>query len=262
MPPNASPDATLVRSDLDGHVLRLTLARPEKKNALTRAMYAELARALAHAADDPAVRVALLAGEGGAFTAGNDLGDFVADPPADDASPVFQFLRAVSQFPKPLVAAVEGPAIGIGTTVLLHCDLVYAAPGARFQLPFVRLGLVPEAASSLLLPLVAGYVRAAEWLLLGEPFSAEDARAAGLVNDVVPEVRAHALERARALAALPPRAVRQTKALLGRTRRGPVAEAIRAEAERFTEALRSPEAHEAFTAFFEKRPADFSAFEG
>ncbi len=242
-----------IRADRAGAVLRLTLARPEKKNALTGGMYAALADALDAAAADDAVRAVVLAGEGGAFTAGNDLMDFVMDPPTGADSPVFAFLRAVSTFPKPLVAAVDGAAVGVGTTVLLHCDLVYAAPTARFRLPFVDLGLVPEAGSSLLLPVAVGPARAAEWMLLGEPFGAADALVAGLVNEVVDDPLARATERAQTLAGKPPEAVRLTKQLLRR----PLAEAVRATMEAegvlFVERLASDEAQDAFAAFFARR---------
>ena len=245
----------------DGHVLHLALRRPSKKNALTRAMYSALADALAGASEEPGVRVVVLSGSDGVFTSGNDLGDFMADPPSGPDSPVFRFLTALVGFPKPLVVAVEGPAIGIGTTLLLHADLAYAAPDARFQMPFVPLGLVPEAASSLLLPRLAGPARAAEMLLFGEPFTAETAREVGLVNEVAGDPVGRALGRARQLAALPPEAVRQTKAFLRRPLAEDVARTIEHEGAAFTERLASPEAQEAFTAFFEKRPADFSRFE-
>ena len=255
--PETLPD---VRPEIDvrrlGGVLHLVLDRPAKKNALTRAMYAALADALDAAASDDAVRTVVLSGAGGVFTAGNDLGDFLLDPPTGPESPVFRFLRAASTFPKPLVAAVDGPAVGIGTTVLLHCDLAYAAPDARFRMPFVDLGLVPEAASSLLLPRVAGPMRAANWLLFGETFSAADALAAGLVTEVVANPTARALDRAHTLAAKPPQAVRLTKQLLRRADAAAVQETILAEGALFTERLASPEAQEAFTAFFEKRPPD------
>lgn len=243
---------------LDRGVLHLALARPAKKNAITRAMYADLADELERAAASPDVRAVVLSGSGGVFTAGNDLGDFMMDPPSGPDSPVFRFLRAASTFPKPLIAAVEGPAVGIGTTVLLHCDLAYAAPGARFKMPFVDLGLVPEAASSLLLPRAVGPMRAAGWLLFGEAFSAADALAAGLVNEVVEDPTARALDRAHALAAKPPEAVRLTKALLRRATAVAVQETMAVEGAHFAERLASPEAQEAFTAFFEKRPPDFT----
>jgi len=251
----------MIRTDPRAGVLHVTIARPEKKNALTLEMYDALTDALARAAE-PDVRVVLLAGEGGVFTAGNDLSDFVANPPSGPDSPVFRFLESISTFEKPILAAVAGPAVGIGTTVLLHCDLVYAAPGARFALPFVNLGLCPEAASSYLLPLAVGMPRAAEWLLFGEPFSAEEALEAGLINAIVPEeeLLTHAAARAEALAAKPPASVRLTKRFLRAGHAEAVRQAMHAEAEAFLGRLQSEEAAEAFTAFFEKRKPDFSRF--
>ena len=247
--------------DAGGGVRHLVLDRPAKKNAITRAMYARLADALAEAADDGDVRAVVLSGRGGVFTGGNDLSDFAQGPPTGPDSPVFRFLAAAVAFPKPLVAAVAGPAVGIGTTILLHCDLAYADVDAVFRMPFVDLGLVPEAASSLLLPQIAGPARAAELLMFGEPFTAETAREVGLVNAVVGGgVVDHALDRARALAEKPPEAVRLTKALLRRASAGAVEETMAHEGELFVERLGSPEAAEAFTAFFEKRAPDFSSF--
>ena len=244
-------------------ILRLTLTRPEKKNALTLAMYEALTAALDAAREDRSVRVVVLSGSSGSFTAGNDLFDFLADPPTGEDSPVFGFLRAVSTFPKPILAAVEGPAVGIGTTVLLHCDLVYAAPSAVFRLPFVDLGLVPEAASSLLLPQSVGPKRAAELLLFGEAFSADDAFHFGLINAVVPgdELEARVLARAEALAAKPPAALRLSKALLRSPHADAVAATIRTEGAHFVQCLQSPEAQEALMAFMEKRAPDFSRFD-
>ena len=243
-------------------VLRITINRPEKKNALTVAMYAALADAFRQADSDPSTRVILLHGAGDAFTAGNDLMDFAANPPSDDSSPVFQFLGAISTATKPVVAAVHGPAIGIGTTLLLHCDLVYATPDARLQMPFVTLGLSPEAASSFLLPLFTSPTRAAELLMLGEPFSGEQAHAWGLVNETVTmgDLLDRARDRAEALAARPPASVRLTKFFLRRAHAEAVQSTIRDEAEAFLQRLQSPEAAEAFTAFFEKRSPDFSSF--
>ena len=247
----------------DGHVLHLTLSRIEKKNALTRAMYDALADALTDAAESPETRVVVLSGRDRVFTAGNDLMDFMAAPPTGPESPVFRFLTTLVAFPKPLLVAVDGPAIGIGTTLLLHADLAYATPETRFQMPFVPLGLVPEAASSLLLPRLAGHARAAELLMFGEPFSADAAREIGLINEIVESdaVVSRAVERAHQLAALPPAAVRQTKAFLRRPLADAVADTISQEGAAFMNRLTSPEAQEAFTAFFEKRPADFSRFE-
>ena len=254
--------STPILTAADGGVLRLTIDRPEKKNALTVAMYAALAEAFRAAEADPSVRVLLLHGAGDAFTAGNDLADFVQHPPTDESSPVFQFLDALSTATKPVVAAVHGPAIGIGTTLLLHCDLVYATRDARLQMPFVTLGLCPEAASSYLLPLVVGPQRAAELLLLGEPFTGEQAHAWGLVNELVSDEHLLdvAMERALALAARPPASVRLSKSFLRRAHSEAVRATIRDEAAAFLDRLQSPEAAEAFTAFFEKRAPDFSAF--
>jgi enoyl-CoA hydratase/carnithine racemase len=243
-------------------VLRIEIARPERRNALTPPMYEAIDAALAAAEAEAAVRAVLIHGARDCFTAGNDLRDFLENPPVDETSPAFGFIRTLAAFPKPLVAAVNGPAVGIGTTMLLHCDLVYAAPGARFQLPFVPLGLVPEAGSSLLLPAIAGWQRAAELLLLGEPFGPEKALAAGFVTEIVAE--SELFERARAaalaLAGLPPAAVRAAKALMKRRLAEPLAAAMAEEGELFRERLRSPEAREAMTAFFEKRRPDFSKF--
>src|SRR5512141_1138899 len=178
--------SNIITETKDG-IARIEIDRPEKKNALTAAMYQALADAIKAAEADARVRVLLIHGKTDLFTAGNDLQDFLDNPPRDDNRPVFQFLYGISQAQKPIVAAVAGAAVGIGTTMLLHCDLVYAAPNARLQLPFVNLGLVPEAGSSLLLPALAGYQRAAELLLLGEPFDAHKAKEIGLVTEVVPE---------------------------------------------------------------------------
>ncbi|MBI3525598.1 MAG: enoyl-CoA hydratase [Betaproteobacteria bacterium] len=246
---------------LDG-VLRIEICRPEKKNALTGAMYAALADAFAAAENDPAARVVLIHGQPGVFTAGNDLTDFLDHPPLaeDPPPPVFRFLQALRTLSKPLVAAVAGPAVGIGTTLLLHCDLVYAGAGAKFQLPFVSLGLCPEAASSLLLPALAGHVRAAEILLLGEAFDAEKAREIGLINAVLPDagVLDHALTQARKLAALPAASVQITKQLMKRAQAALIEQTMLEEGRHFRMRLLSPEAKEAFAAFLEKRKPDFT----
>lgn len=243
-------------------VLTLQLNRPEKKNALTVAMYQTLADHLVAAEADPAVRVVVIRGTDDCFTAGNDLMDFMQNPPTAEDSSVGQFLRAIATFKKPLVAVVDGLAIGIGTTLLLHCDLIYAGDGARFKLPFVNLGLCPEAASSLLLPRLAGTAWASELLLLGREFDANEALAMGLVNAVFPssELLAQAMEPVAQLAAQPPEAIRVTKELIrGRDRAG-IAEAMQVEFEQFMGRLMSPEAAEAFQAFAEKRAPDFSQF--
>jgi enoyl-CoA hydratase/carnithine racemase len=243
-------------------VTRIELNRPEKKNALSPEMYALIAQALASAEGDPQVRAVLIHGQSGCFTSGNDVKDFLELPRGAGDSPAAGFLRAISTATKPLVAAVGGPAVGVGTTMLLHCDLVYAAPNARLQMPFVPLGLLPEAASSLLLPAMAGYRRAAEMLLLGGPFGAEKALAAGIVTEIVPE--GELIERARtaalALAALPPASVRMTKELMKRSLAQGVQERMTEELRLFGERLQAPEAKEALRAFLEKRKPDFSRF--
>lgn len=249
-------------TEVKDRLLRIEIARPEKKNALTGAMYAAMADALEAADKDRNVRVALVHGARDCFTAGNDLKDFLERPPHSEASPAFRFIRTISTFAKPLVAAVNGVAVGVGTTMLLHCELVYAAPGARFQLPFVSLGLVPEAGSSFLLPYIAGYQRAAELLLLGQPFGTDKALAAGIVTEVIPEdeLLEYARDAALGVAALPPAAVRQAKALMKKRFAKRTAEAMDEEGAVFRERLASPEAKEAMTAFFEKRKPDFSKF--
>lgn len=252
-----------VVTELDERVLRVELARPEKKNALTPEMYGALSDALDRAESDAQVRAVFIHGKPDCFCAGNDLKDFLQPSSKGGESPAVGFLGRIAAARKPLVAAVGGAAVGIGTTMLLHCDFVYAAPDARFQLPFVPLGLVPEAASSLLLPMIAGYQRAAELLLLGQPFDAAKALAAGIVTEIVPSANLleHARGIARALAALPPESLRLTKELMKRQLAPAVAERMQVEARLFRERLSSPEAVEAFTAFFAKRKPDFSSFE-
>jgi len=253
---------TDILTQLDGAILRIGFHRPEKKNALTAAMYHGIADALNAAEAEPGVRVMLLHGSEEAFTAGNDLNDFLANPPRDNDSGVMRFLRAIIDTRKPLIAAVAGPAVGVGTTMLLHCDFVYAADNAKFALPFVSLGLCPEAASSYLLPMIAGYQRAAKLLLLGEPFDAATAREFGLVTEVVApgELMNAALSTAHKLAALPPASVRITKALMKRALRQGIDEQMAEELKHFIARLDSPEAKEAFSAFVEKRRPDFSKF--
>ena len=241
-------------------VLQIEIHRPDKKNALTTAMYTALRQALEQAEQDQAIRAVVLTGGADCFTSGNDLKDFMEHPPQDSSSPVFEFLTVLSRTEKPLIAAVSGPAVGIGTTLLLHCDLVYAGINTLFQLPFVNLGLCPEAGSSLLLPQRLGHQRAAELLLLGEPFGAEKAREFGLVNEILEdaEVLEAALARARRIAAQPPAAVRLTKALMKRADAQTLNEVIYLEGKHFIERLRSAEAQEALRAFLERRKPDFS----
>lgn len=243
-----------------GAVLAVGFNRPAKRNALTAEMYRTLAGALGAAESDTAVRAVLFHGREDVFTAGNDLADFLDRSPSGENAPVFQFLKAVSGAAKPLVAAVNGPAVGLGTTLLLHCDIVVAGDNARFQLPFTALGLVPEFASSYLLPLIVGYQRAAHWLLLGEPFGAEEAREAGFVTRVVPAAQSLdvAWRAAEQLAALPPRSVQATKALMKRAHRAAIEAQLAAESERFRAMLGEPAAREAIAAFMERRKPDFT----
>jgi len=242
-------------SHLEAGVLTLTFNRPQKKNAFTSEMYALAAQALRDADAHDAVRVVVLAGAGGTFTAGNDLKDFLENPPAGQDSAVFRFLHTLAHFTRPLVARVEGVAVGIGTTLLLHCDYVVASERAVFSMPFVNLGLSPEGASSVLLPRLAGMTLASELLLFGEPFDAATALRAGLVNRVVPDAELAALvsSRAAALAAKPVESVRLTKKLLRDPLRATVDEAFSREGDLFMQRLGSAEAREAFNAFLSKK---------
>jgi len=244
------------------NVATIEIARPEKKNAITVDMYAVMAAALRAAEADAAVRAVLITGQPGIFTSGNDLEDFMQRPKQGMDSPVFQFMKALSTCEKPVVAAVTGAAIGIGTTILLHCDLVYVSDEARLAMPFTSLGLVPEFASSLILPQLLGHVRAAEKLLLGDPFTAPEAVEIGIANAVLPagEVVNHARRMAERFNALPPAAVRESKKLMKRAGAEKVLETIAVEGGVFSERLTSPEAREAFSAFFQKRKPDFSQF--
>jgi enoyl-CoA hydratase/carnithine racemase len=240
----------------------IEIARPEKKNALTQAMYTAMAEAIAAADADAAIRAVLITGQPGIFTSGNDLEDFMMRPPQGEDSPVFRFMNALTACGKPVVAAVTGGAVGIGTTMLLHCDLVYVSDEARLAMPFVGLGLVPEYASSLLVTQRVGHAKATELLLLGEPFNGEAAVEMGIANAVLPaaEVVNHARRMAERFNALPPGAVRESKALMRRAQKALVEETMRVEGEIFGKRLRSPEAMEAFQAFFQKRKPDFSKF--
>ena len=241
---------------LDAGVLRIAIDRPAKKNALTIAMYAALAALLLRAARDDAVRVVLIEGAATVFTSGNDLHDFIEHPPENFEAPVFQFLRTLAHLGKPVLAAVTGDAIGIGTTLLLHCDHVVAGRSARFALPFVKLGLCPEAASSLLLPQLIGYQRAAEMLLFGEPIAATQALDWGLVQRVVDDADtfAAARERAARLAALAPAALAATKALLRRHAWSAVDAAMRDEAVLFDPLLRGADTRALLAAFLNRNP--------
>jgi enoyl-CoA hydratase/carnithine racemase len=243
----------------DAGVMTITFNRLDKKNSITSAMYAAMADAVAQAAADASVRVVLFQGHESIFSAGNDIGDFLSQPPSTQDSPVFRFLRGIATFEKPLLAAVAGPAVGIGTTMLFHCDLVYAGDNAAFSMPFVNLGLCPEAASSLLAPRMFGYHRAAEALLMGEAFFAEAAQEVGLVNRVVPptEVNGYAQAQARKLAAKPLSSLIATKRLMKGDQQA-VLQKMDEEGQSFGRMLREPAAKEAFGAFMEKRKPDFS----
>lgn len=240
-------------------ILTIRLNRPEKRNALTFAMYAAMTEALAKADGDPGVRVVLITGTPDCFTAGNDLADFAAAKPGQ-VSPAVRYLETLAATSKPVLAAVGGVAIGIGTTMLLHCDLVYAAASARFQLPFVNLGLCPEAASSAILPALMGTHRAAELLLFAEPLSAEAARDLGIVNQVVTDLDlpATATAKAQQLSQKPPAALRTTKMLLKASQADVIKQAIAREGQQFAALLQGPEAKEAMAAFLERRKPDFS----
>ena len=246
---------------VEGRILTLRLDRPEKKNALTRGMYLGMIEALKQADTDPNVRVILITGSEVCFTAGNDLVDFANAKPGE-TSPAILYLQTLVAAQKPVIAAVGGVAVGIGTTMLLHCDFVCAASDARFQLPFVNLGLCPEAGSSALLPAMMGHRRAAELLYFGDPFSAQTARELGIVNSVVAanELLNTATVKAQQLAEKPPTALRITKALLKRGSVSTIADAMAKETEQFAALLQGPEAKEAMMAFIQRRKPDFSKF--
>ena len=243
-------------------IVTITFNRPDKKNAITVAMYQTMVNALNDAENDAEVRTILFKGKQETFTTGNDLDDFLRNPPQSIKSPVYQFIQTLSHATKPVIAAVSGLAVGIGTTMLLHCDLVYAAENARFSMPFTKLGLCPEFASSLLLPQIAGYQLAAEKLMLGEAFSAHEACAMGFVNKVLPpaEVLAFAQAQAAKLVTLPTSSLRATKRLMKGKQMAAIEAKIKEESVLFSEMLVSKEAKEAFTAFFEKRKPDFTKF--
>lgn len=237
-------------------LVEIRIDRADKKNALTAAMYRAMTAALADASARPEIGVVLFTASGDAFCAGNDLQDFMKGPEGAEAA--FAFISAIAAFDKPLVAAVQGLAVGVGTTMLFHCDLVYASPDARFTMPFVGLGLVPEAGSSLLAPVLMGQAKAAAMLLLGEPMDAASADRSGLVTAVVPAgtLYDHALAKAAALMRQPPEALRATRRLM-KGDPAVVQQRIVEEAALFWDRLQSAEAREAFTAFFEKRPPVF-----
>ena len=244
---------SLIESELQGAILILKLNRPEKQNALTREMYQDLANAINEAHGDFEIRAVVITTTSGHFTAGNDLFDFLNEPPIEPGSPVMNFLEAVHSFAKPLIAAVTGNAVGIGTTMLFHCDYVTAHPNSRFSMPFVSLGLVPEAGSSLLFPRLVGHQIASQVFLSGEPFDANVAKSFGLVAEISESPLEIAMTFANKVAEQPPNAVIQTKALLKSELHEKVAAVMRAEGELFQMALQSDETREAFMAFLAKR---------
>jgi len=250
-------DINTVRSS---GILSVELNRPAKKNAITAAMYTTLAGIFRDAAADSGVRVVLWYGAGGSFSAGNDVEDFLKNPPGPGESPQAHLMDAFIGFEKPIVAAVQGAAIGGGTTMLTHCDFVYAGESAKFQMPFVNLGLVPEFGSSFSVPARIGHLRAAELVLLGDPFDGRRAAELGLVTRVVPDqdLMATATATARKLAAKPNAALRACKRLIKRASIGQLKEAVKVENQEFAERLRSADAKEAFSAFLEKRPPNFA----
>ena len=240
-------------------MLTLTLNRVDKKNSLTAEMYADLAQALAQASQDSSIKVVLLQGHETVFSAGNDIADFLQQPPANEESAVFRFLRGIASFPKPLLAAVCGPAVGVGTTMLFHCDLVYAGDNAAFSMPFVNLGLCPEAASSLLAVQLMGYHRAAEALLMGEPFLVDEALEMGLISRVLPptEANAYAQAQAQKMASKPLPSLMETKRLMKAKQMPAVLACMQEEGQSFGRMLKEPAAVEAFSAFMEKRKPVF-----
>jgi len=255
----------LVLTDINNQILTARINRPERKNALTHAMYTTLGDAIEQAEADADIRCILFTGSEECFTAGNDLSDFASGSGLKGAfteTPVGRFLFLLANATKPVVVSVNGPAVGIGTTMLLHCDMVFAGTNARFQMPFANLGLCPEGGSSLLLPSWIGRVRAAELLMLGEAFNADDAYRLGLINRVCDpaDTETAALEACQKLASQPPAAIRATKKLLSGPTHEELTATMLAEGELFVERLKSPEAAEAFGAFMQKRKPDFSNF--
>jgi enoyl-CoA hydratase/carnithine racemase len=252
-----------IQTEISNGLMTITLNRPKRKNSFSRAMYAALGDAFCDATHNKAVKVILIKGQKNCFSAGNDLSDFLDCPPPDFDSPVFRFLRLIAAFPKPIVAQVQGVAIGIGTSLLLHCDLVYAESTAKFSMPFVKLGLCPEAASSLLLPLLAGYQKAAELLLLGDLFSASKACSVGIVSDVIDseKLENHVQQQVNQLLDLPFPSLLVTKRLMKSVNKVAVSQQLFEEGKFFTEMIRQPAAQEAFMAFGEKRTPNFKQFE-
>jgi enoyl-CoA hydratase/carnithine racemase len=249
-----------ILTERSGSILRVTLNRPARKNAMTSAMYNALGDIFNEAAKDDDIRVVVWDAAGDSFSAGNDVEDFLKNPPGPGESPQAHLINALLNIDKPIIAAVKGAAVGGGTTLLTHCDFVYAGESTKFQLPFVNLGLVLEFGSSWSLPARSGYIRAAELVMLGQPFGAELAAEIGLVTRIVPDEKllATATETAEKLAAKPIDALRANKKLLKRSSREQIEQAMKAEAEEFTARVRSAEVKEVLTAFIEKRPPDFT----
>lgn len=249
----------LILYSVVGNVMHIGINRPKKKNALNQAMYSELTKAVEMAVADDSVRALILKGEGENFTSGNDLADFASGAGLEsEDNPILNFLRTFAACPKPIVVAVNGVAVGIGTTLLMHSDFVYASATARFKLPFVSLGLCPEYACSFILPRLAGHAKAAEWLMLGDEFSPDDALSAGLINSVVEDPLSKAEDVAKRLALQAPEAIRTAKSLMKSATKNDIDDAINTEILEFSRALKGPEFSEAVTAFFEKRAPDFS----
>jgi enoyl-CoA hydratase/carnithine racemase len=253
-----------IKTELQDSVLRICIDRPEKKNALTRDMYTAMAEAVEQAEANPEVRVMLLHGNGDSFTAGNDLQDFMANPwKGQDVPPAVRFMLTVARAKKPVMVAIQGSTVGIGVTILLHCDLVYAADNAKLMMPFVNLGIIPEAGSTLMVPALMGHQRAAELFLLGTPITAQRAYELGLVNAVVPpeKLMETAMGTAQALAEKPAAAIRATKELMKKPAAAEVERVIQEELKELAERLASPECREALMAFLQKRKPDFKQFQ-
>ena len=252
-----------IQTELSNGLMTITINRPTRKNSFTNAMYVAIGDAFRDAMHSSAVKVVLLKGHADCFSAGNDLGDFLNNPPKDTEAPVFRFLRLISAFPKPVVAQVQGVAVGIGTTMLLHCDLVYAADTAKFSVPFAKLGLCPEAASSLLLPQLAGYQKAAELLLLGDMFTASKAYDVGIVTEVLEadKLQAHVDKQVEKLLNLPLPSLLTTKRLMKSGNKAALSARMTEEGGLFVNMIPQPQAQEAFKAFGEKRAPDFKQFE-
>lgn len=244
---------TEITTSRQGQTLVIRFNRPEKMNAITRGMYGELAQQLNQAAEDESIRCVVITSEGDHFTAGNDIRDFMSNPPTEADSDVAKFLGSLLEFPKPLLAAVKGNAVGVGTTMLLHCDVVVASPSANFSMPFTSLGLVPEAGSTKLFPELVGYQRAAKIFMTGESFSADAALQMGMIASIAGDPETEALEIAEKIAEQPPKAIMNTKALMKANKHDAVAHVMLAEFQLFALALQSEEAAEAFMKFMVKK---------